>query len=198
MIKNIPFAEVTEYNIIPDTFDDVKKALNEGLILDSDIVIASGGSSMGDYDYVLEVLDSIGAKVFFNKVKVKPGKPTIFAKINDTIIFGLPGNPVSVYINFEVFVKEAIYALQGIKNTPIYISPILNFDYKRKRAERKEFVPIQLVREGNDLLVEKIQYNGSGNIAAYNGVSFVMEIEPGTTLIAKGERVAARQIWKNY
>jgi molybdopterin molybdotransferase len=95
-----------------DSIKDIKKKFNAA-IKKSDIVISTGGVSVGDADYIKDVVGSLG-DINFWKVAVKPGRPLAFGKIKDTIFFGLPGNPVSVMITFLLFVLPSINALKGI------------------------------------------------------------------------------------
>src|SRR5437879_3889392 len=79
----------------------------------SDVLITSGGVSMGVYDFTKAALKELGAEIFFERVALRPGKPTVFARLGKTLIFGLPGNPVSVSVTFTLFARTALRAMQG-------------------------------------------------------------------------------------
>src|SRR6185503_19102333 len=98
------------------TVEDTREATREALVdaaRDRDMVITSGGVSMGDYDLVKAALEDIGARIYFDKVIIRPGKPTVFAERDQTYFFGLPGNPVSPSVTFNVFARPAIRKMQG-------------------------------------------------------------------------------------
>jgi molybdopterin molybdotransferase len=99
-----------------DTKNDLRDKLLSGI--KSDMLIISGGVSSGDYDYVRTVLADMGLREIFWKVSVKPGKPVLFGIIGSTLVFGLPGNPVSSMVAFEQFVLPAIYKMKGIRKKP--------------------------------------------------------------------------------
>ncbi|RMD89621.1 MAG: molybdopterin molybdenumtransferase MoeA, partial [Calditrichaeota bacterium] len=98
-------AEIQE--IAADNLDDLTAKIQKGL--ESDVLLITGGVSMGDLDLVEDVFTKLGLKIYFNKVKIKPGKPTVFARHKNAVVFGLPGNPVSAATVFEVLVKPALY-----------------------------------------------------------------------------------------
>ncbi|HEX5080854.1 MAG TPA: gephyrin-like molybdotransferase Glp, partial [Blastocatellia bacterium] len=100
-------AEVLSAGITPDDLDATREAISEALSK-SDLVMLSGGVSMGDYDLVKPALNDLGAEILVEKVAIHPGKPMVFAKLGEKIIFGLPGNPVSVAVSFHMFARPAL------------------------------------------------------------------------------------------
>jgi len=104
--------------IILERVKDDKDALENALIkgLDYDILITSGGVSVGDHDYIKEILEKIGIKILFWKVKMKPGKPLLFGSKDDTVIFGLPGNTVSCFVDFVLFIDPVIKKMSGARD----------------------------------------------------------------------------------
>ena len=122
-----------------DTLEDLH--LHVKSALDCDIIITSGGVSVGDADFTKEAFSDFGYEILFDKVAIKPGKPTTFGKIGDKIILNLPGNPLAAALNFEIFGRSIIYAMSGQKNK--FINPIIA---KIKndltlRAGRKTVIP---------------------------------------------------------
>jgi molybdopterin molybdotransferase len=111
----------TDFGIIHDKMDLIEEKLIQALSSDIDILITTGGVSVGKYDFMQEALKSIGAEIQFWKVNIKPGKPFLFStyKIRNKIvpIFSLPGNPLSCFVNFQLFVKQTLLMHYGIKNT---------------------------------------------------------------------------------
>ena len=87
----------------------------------SDVLITSGGVSMGVYDFTKAALKELGAEIFFERVALRPGKPTVFARLGNTLVFGLPGNPVSVAVTFNLFARTALRAMQGAKRPELIV-----------------------------------------------------------------------------
>jgi molybdopterin molybdotransferase len=104
-----------------DTLDDIHAHITSAL--DCDIIITSGGVSVGDADYTKEAFGAFGYEILFDKVEIKPGKPTTFGKIGDKAILNLPGNPLAAALNFELFGRSIIYAMSGAKAK--FINPII-------------------------------------------------------------------------
>ena len=109
-------AEATVFPVVADDPAATRAALERALELD--VLITSGGVSVGPHDLVRAMLAELGATEVFWRVAVKPGKPIAFAMRGETLVFGLPGNPVSSLVSFELFVRPALRALQGARETP--------------------------------------------------------------------------------
>jgi len=129
-------AEGCDYGIAADdetiTFKIIEKAIQE-----CDIVIITGGVSMGDFDFVPSVLESAGVKILFDRVNVQPGKPTTFGLHPKSLVFGLPGNPVSSFIQFEMLIRPLINKMMGHNwRHPVQNLP-LGVNYERKSSARR-------------------------------------------------------------
>ena len=109
-------AEYNRYGIVRDDEEVLKRSIEKAL-KENDILILSGGISVGDYDFVKDTLEDIGADLIFWRVNQKPGKPLAFFKYKDRLIFGLPGNPVSVMVCFEMYVRPLIRKMMGFEGT---------------------------------------------------------------------------------
>ena len=129
----------------------------------SDIVILSGGVSVGDFDFVADAINHLSLKVHFTKVAVKPGKPVTFATSGQKSVIGLPGNPVSVYLMFHLFVLRTARLMSGLSLDDKYLQMPIAHDYKRKRAQRFAFIPCKLNNNGT---VEQLNYHGSAHLQA--------------------------------
>jgi len=128
----------------------------------ADVVITSAGASVGDADYVKQTLDEIGA-VNFWKVAIKPGRPLSFGKVHDSLFFGLPGNPVSVMVTYQIFVREALRKLAGEKNAPVLKLEVPLTTSLRKRAGRVEYQRGVLTRDADgNTTVSSTGEQGSG------------------------------------
>ena len=122
-----------------DTMDDIKEHIQSAL--DSDLIITSGGVSVGDADFTKEAFAAFGCEIFFDKIAIKPGKPTTVGKIGKTMILNLPGNPLAAALNFELFAQSIILCLSGDREK--YIRPIkakMLENYKL-RAGRRSLTP---------------------------------------------------------
>jgi molybdopterin molybdotransferase len=168
-----------------DTYDKVSKALNE-----NDIVLLTGGVSMGTFDFVPQVLEKAGVKIEFDAIAVKPGKPTTFGMADKKFCFGLPGNPVSSFIQFDLLVKPLIYNLMGQDYKPLDIRMPMGVEYKRKNEDRKIFFPI-IIENGE---IFPVDYHGSAHIHALSGAHGIIAMEIGKKEIKKGEMIHVRQL----
>jgi molybdopterin molybdotransferase len=154
--------EVVINTTIRDNLDVTVKAIQQALEK-SDVVILSGGVSVGDYDYVADAMTDAGLKIHFNKVAVKPGKPITFASAPSKAVFGLPGNPVSVYLMFHLFVLRAVRLMLGQLPQERLIELPLAEDFQRRNAKRLAYIPSRLTQKGT---LEMIQYHGSAHLQA--------------------------------
>jgi len=122
-----------------DTLEDLNLHIKSAL--DCDLIITSGGVSVGDADFTKEAFGAFGYDILFDKISIKPGKPTTFGKIGDTVILNLAGNPLAAALNFELFGQSIIYALSGAKEKFINtINAKMKSDYKL-RAGRRTLTP---------------------------------------------------------
>lgn len=131
--------EVEFIGTAKDSLEDIREYIK--IALECDLVITSGGVSVGDADFTKEAFGAFGYDVLFDKVEIKPGKPTTFGKIGETLILNLPGNPLAASLNFELFGQSVIYALSGVKAKFINsINAKMKYDYKL-RAGKRTLVP---------------------------------------------------------
>jgi molybdopterin molybdotransferase len=164
----------------------MKKALEE-----NDVVLISGGVSFGDFDLVPAVMRSLGLTIHFDQVAMQPGKPLTFCTGEKKALFGLPGNPVSTLVQFEVMVRAFINKMVGVTEAATVLQLPLATDYSRKRAERLSWIPCIITPAGE---VMPVEYHGSAHISALTGAWGVITIPRGQSWIQKGEMVSVRQI----
>ena len=155
--------QVVDLGHANDDIKDIKKKFNQA-IKKSDLVISTGGVSVGDADYIKDVVNSLG-DINFWKVAVKPGRPLAFGKIKDTIFFGLPGNPVSVMITFLIFVLPCIKLLMGEKHNLKFEIAISESELK-KRKGRAEFQRGIIYKKNNKNYVKTVGEQGSGILSS--------------------------------
>ena len=175
------------YGVVPDDPKQLAGAIDRALG-DCDVLLLSGGVSMGDLDFVPGVLKTLGAQVVFHKLAVKPGKPTLFARKERSFVFGLPGNPVSTFIIFEVFVKLFLYRWMGITGKPRVVSGTLAEAIKRRDAQRLEYRPVRL--EGRRII--PLAYHGSSHLSALREAEGLIRIAIGTARIEEGSELDVR------
>jgi molybdopterin molybdotransferase len=176
--------------IVKDTPAITDAAIKKALEC-SDVIVITGGVSMGDYDFVPSVLKKNGIELFFEKVAVKPGRPTVFGRKDNVFVFGLPGNPVSSFIIYELMVKPFLQGMMGYENEPGALRMTIGQEYSRKKADRLSWTPVSLNSFGE---VIPAGYHGSAHIHSLAGAWGLMSMEPGTYAYKKGEKVNVRQI----
>ncbi len=169
--------------IAKDHPDDLKKALKKGL--EYDVLLISGGVSMGDYDLVPDILKSLGIKEIFHKVKVKPGKPLFFGTKKNKIVFGIPGNPVSNFLAYHIFITPALNKMAGKKSClPEFKEGIVEESVYHKGG-RKHFVLVNVVKKRNNNYLVPVKSNGSADIVALSKAEGFMVVDKGVATRAK-------------
>jgi molybdopterin molybdotransferase len=175
--------------VVPDEPDVLAELLSQALE-ECDVVLLSGGVSMGDLDFVPGIVRRVGAVIDFHKLAVKPGKPTLFARRGDRCLFGLPGNPVSTFVIFEVFVKSLLFRLMGLAHRPPVVRARLAADLRRRDTERVEFRPVRL--EGG--AADPVAYHGSSHLSVLGEADGLVRIERGQELLKKGTEIDVRLV----
>jgi molybdenum cofactor synthesis domain-containing protein len=157
----------------------------------SDIVITSGGVSVGAYDFTKPVLKELGAEIFFERVALRPGKPTVFARLpNGTFFFGLPGNPVSVSVTFTLFARIAILAMQGAKETALLQDWAVLGGKVKGAVERESYLPAQLSTTEEGLLTaEPLKWGGSSDFIGFVRATALIIVPPDKGVLEAGARV---------
>ncbi|MEE4177926.1 MAG: gephyrin-like molybdotransferase Glp [Bacteroides sp.] len=168
------------------TFHLVKDALEN-----QDILILTGGVSMGDFDFIPSVMNELGVEILFRTVSIQPGKPTVYGIFKEKRIFGLPGNPVSSFNTFQLFVKPLILKMSGASHLPGMARLPLGKTYERKKSNRLSWVPVKLTE---DHQVVPLEYHGSAHITSLVDADAFIGIPVGVTKIAQGEFVDVRFI----
>lgn len=180
-------ATVHNYGIVGDDQDRITETIRTAAAT-HDVVICSGGVSMGDLDFVPAALETLGAQTHFHGLAMKPGRPTLYATLGNTLIFGLPGNPVSTWAQCEMFIAPALHAMQGLAYQPREAHLPLAHTFSRSKADRHEFVP-GYYRDGS---IHTIEYHGSGHISALASATLIFRVDRGVTDLAAGDTVYAR------
>jgi len=161
----------------------------------SDVLITSGGVSMGVYDFTKAALKEIGAEIFFERVALRPGKPTVFARLGKTLIFGLPGNPVSVAVTFNLFTRTALRALQGANQPELaHDRAVLARDLKGS-IDRESYLPAVLrTDENGTLLAEPLKWGGSSDFVSFARATALINVPAGKKMIPVGSAVSVLRL----
>jgi molybdopterin molybdotransferase len=183
-------AEVKGLGIGPDEPDALRKLVLDA-VREVDVLVTSGGVSVGTHDLIKPLLESLG-EVHVGRVKLKPGKPFTFATLPDgKVAFGLPGFPVSSLVTFEVFVRPALRKMQGHAQLQRPTLPVrLGYD-ARATADRTEYQRVTLRREGGELVASSTGSQSSSRLMSLAGANALVRIPPGDQGIGKGTIVEA-------
>lgn len=171
-----------------DRVDDLAAKIEQGL--GEDVLVLSGGVSMGKYDLVESVLKGMGAEFFFDAVAIRPGKPTVFGRCKDTWIFGLPGNPVSTMVTFDLFVRPALDILGGARPRPLALLEATLAESLREKGGLTHFLPAGLDWRASAPHVRALQWHGSGDISTLTRANCYLVVPADRPDIARGEKVS--------
>jgi molybdenum cofactor synthesis domain-containing protein len=182
-------ATVERLPLAGDDTEELKRQMSEAAAR-SDVLITSGGVSMGVYDFTKAALKELGAEIFFERVSLRPGKPTVFARLGNTLVFGLPGNPVSVTVTFNLFARTALRALQGAQEPALKEeTAVLARDLKGS-IERESYLPAVLSTDENGtLLAEPLKWGGSSDFVAFARATALINLLAGVKTIHGGSPV---------
>lgn len=179
-------ARPVELGIVTDDREAIRRAAASGL--ECEVLLLSGGSSVGEYDFTPEVLADLGVSVHFDRVALKPGKPTLFGTRADRVVFGLPGNPISAFVTFHLFVRPALVALAGgPRCAPPRLAARLAAGVKRAR-ERDQALPASLKLEGGEIVAAFTGWHGSGDVTCISGADALVLVPRGEGLLEAGAR----------
>lgn len=150
--------------VAPDQPTRTRELIEQGL--EHDLLLLSGGVSMGKYDVVEQVLQELGAEFFITQVAIQPGKPLVFGRVGKKPVFGLPGNPISTMVTFEVFARIALDRLAGRPVSPLpFVQARLRSDFQHKPVLTR-FLPAVLSGDYGEARVDPVKWQGSGDLVA--------------------------------
>jgi molybdopterin molybdotransferase len=165
----------------------LRKLIAEGL--QADMLLLSGGVSMGKYDLVEQVLEEFGAEFIFTGVKIQPGKPLVLGRAKQKYFFGLPGNPVSTMVTFQLFAQVIVDALAGASPRPLpFTQATLDSEIKTKTGLTR-FLPAKLAPSLTGTKVKLVPWHGSGDVFAQAKADCLLVVPPDRERIAAGEQV---------
>ncbi len=169
--------------------ETLRRALGE-----CDVVVVSGGVSMGDFDFIPPVLAGLGVRTVFHGIAVRPGKPVFYGRKGTASVFGLPGNPVSTFVAFEVFVRPHLEARMGLRLPPRTVRARLAAPLLRRQVDRVDFLPGVLSRDPGtgEPTVQALEYHGSTMLPVLATADCLLRLEIGVPGIEAGEAVDVR------
>jgi molybdopterin molybdotransferase len=182
-------ADVTSLGCVPDERDALERAVAEGLA--GDVLVACGGVSAGKYDLVEPALAAAGATFFFTGVSIKPGAPLVFGRAGDTLVFGLPGNPVSAQVTSALFLVPCLRRLQGALDVLPRRVPVTLQAAIVNRSGRANHVPAVVASVGGRLLARPVRSQGSGDLAAHAQANALVVLGPERARAEPGEPAEA-------
>ncbi|HEX3248161.1 MAG TPA: gephyrin-like molybdotransferase Glp [Pyrinomonadaceae bacterium] len=153
-----------------------------------DLIVTSGGVSMGVYDLTKSALKELDAELFFERVALRPGKPTVFARLpSGTLMFGLPGNPVSVAVTFNLFARTALLAMQGATEPALKRETAALARSVKGTAERESYLPVQLTtNDDGELIAFPLKWGGSSDFVAFALTTALVIVPAGAKKVEAG------------
>jgi molybdopterin molybdotransferase len=173
--------------IVRDNKEELRRKMLLGL--ERDVLIITGGVSMGEYDFVCHVFQDLGLEILFSKVAIKPGKPTVFARRGDNLVFGLPGNPISALITFECFVRPVLGRLCGMTSPELPRMKGELLADMRQSPGRMAFMPAWVSWKDDRWTVEPLSWKSSADIIGFTGANAAFIFPKNRDFLGKGEIV---------
>lgn len=168
------------FPLVPDTLAATQSAL-ERAFAESELVVTSGGVSVGEMDFVKAAFEALGGEMQFWKVAMRPGKPFVFGRLGEKFLFGLPGNPVSAFVTFLLLVRPALRRWQGEREVALPTHPAVLGEPLANTGDRRHFLRVRVDREGNAFSAGKQASHALASLAAADGL---VDLAPATQLPA--------------
>jgi len=172
---------------VGDAEPELRARVRRGL--ECDVLLISGGVSMGRYDLVPAALEQAGVEEIFHTVAIKPGKPTWFGRAHETLVFGVPGNPQSCFVVFRMLVASALAAMGGVRDLPPRFKTGVMAEGFRNDAERMNVMPCVLEQAAGVLHVRRAPYHGSADIVGPSAADGYFVVPRGVERVAEGDEV---------
>jgi molybdopterin molybdotransferase len=182
-------AEVLSLGIVPDQADRIADAVRKGFA--ADVLVISGGVSEGAFDLVEEVLARFDVGLLFTKVAIKPGAPLVFGRRGDKLVFGLPGNPVSAQVTFDVFVRAALLRMQGSRVVSRPRVEVELLEAMTNRSGRTNHLPVRIRVVDGRLVAARVPSAGSADVVAHAAANGLVILDAARAQAAAGEKAPA-------
>lgn len=176
-------------NIAADSEHDITEAIRSAL--NADVILSTGGVSVGDYDYVKKVLKDMGAEMKFWRVQMKPGKPLAYGMLQGKPFFGLPGNPVSCMVSFLIFAQPALRKMMGYAACDWHLPsvPAILENNLSAGGNRRQYLRARVTFSDGRFRVSTVARQGSGMLSSMSGTNGLVIVEPGVTSLSSGTEV---------
>jgi len=178
--------------IVSDDADKIRERTRQAM--EADVVVLSGGSSVGDYDFTPDVLRDLGVTIHFDRVSLKPGKPTLFGTRDKTIVFGMPGNPISAFVVFHLFVRPALKKRLGVEQARPPLFPARLVEAVRRNAKRQQFLPARLAPAAEGWTAQFVGWHGSGDVTCIAPANALLVVPAGDGDLPEGSPVLVSPI----
>jgi molybdopterin molybdotransferase len=175
--------------IARDNLPDLRRQIALGI--QEDVLLISGGVSMGKYDLVEPALSELGVQVHFDSVNMRPGKPTVFATRGNHFVFGLPGNPVSTFVAFELFVRPVLRSLQGLKSNGLTLVKGIVEREVVEKSGRTAFLPARVTSRAGKNSISAVAWKGSADIFSVVGANGFLIVPLETSHFTPGDEAEA-------
>jgi molybdopterin molybdotransferase len=161
-----------------------------------DVIVTSGGVSMGVYDKTKAALKELNAEILFERVSLRPGKPTVFARLpNETLVFGLPGNPVSVSVTFNLFARTGLLAMQGTTDPTLKRETAVLARSVKGTTERESYLPAQLTTNDDaQLIAFPLKWGGSSDLVAFALTTALVIVPANVKAVEAGSLVTVLRL----
>lgn len=187
IVERLPLAS-DEIGLLSDEIDRAAER--------SDVVVTSGGVSMGVYDFTKAALKELQAEIFFERVALRPGKPTVFARLpNGTLVFGLPGNPVSVSVTFNLFARTALLAMQGAPEPALKSEWAMLANAVKGTPDRESYLPALIAANDQGVqIAESLKWGGSSDFVGFARATALIIVPADTKTLAADTRVRVMRL----
>jgi len=182
-------ADARSLGVVPDQAPRIAEAVRAGFA--SDVLVISGGVSAGAFDLVEEVLARFDVGFLFTKVAIKPGAPLVFGRRGDKLVFGLPGNPVSAQVTFDLFVRSALLRMQGARVVTRPHVEVELLESVTNRSGRRNHLPARVHLEGGRLVAAPLRSVGSADVVAHARANALVVMETERLRAEAGEKAPA-------
>jgi molybdopterin molybdotransferase len=181
-------AEPVPLGNAPDRQSELRELIVRGL--EEDILVLSGGVSVGKYDLVELVLRDLGAEFFFDAISIRPGRPAVFGLCRNKMVFGLPGNPVSTMVTFELLAVPAIDLSSGLEPRPLPLFKAKLAKAVEQKAVLTHFLPASVTWQAGEPVVEELEWQGSGDVVNLVKANCFLVVQETKLKLAAGEWVS--------
>jgi molybdopterin molybdotransferase len=182
-------ADARSLGVVPDQAPLIAQAVRQGFA--SDVLVISGGVSEGAFDLVEEVLARFDVGLLFTKVAIKPGAPLVFGRRGDKLVFGLPGNPVSAQVTFDLFARAALLRMQGARVVARPTVEVELLESATNRSGRRNHLPARVRFEGGRLVAAPLRSVGSADVVAHARANALVVLESERLRAEAGEKAPA-------